>query len=143
MANYPQYKYDGTDSELYQTNLYSGSDADLDNTDPVDATDGYTSNIDLTEKVGCVIDFKFTGSGAVDNLVLKLFKRRNSSWDNDEIAIDEIEVESDGSEDIYHYSINESHGPGNYRFSMQSAGATDTFDIDAQCRYFRYEIATV
>ena len=143
MANYPEYEYDGSDSELYQTNLYGGTDADLDNTVPVNDSDGYTSSIDLTQKTGCVIDFKFDSSGTTDNLILKLFKRRDSSWDGDEIAIDEIEVESDGSEDIYHYSISESHGPGYYRFSLQSAGATDTFDIDVQCRFYRYEIATV
>ncbi|MDY6888148.1 MAG: hypothetical protein SVV88_11010 [Pseudomonadota bacterium] len=142
MANYPEYEYDGSDSELYQTNLYTGTDADLDNTAPVDATDGYTSDIDLTQKTGCVIDFKFDSSGTTDNLVLKLYRRRDSSWDGDEIAIDSITVTSDGTEDIFSYMINESHGPGHYRFSMQSSGATDTFDIDVQCRYYRYEIAT-
>ena len=136
---FTEYEYDAADSELYQTNLYGGSDADLDNTAPVSDSDGYTSNIDLTQKDYCIIDFKFTGSGATDDLILKLFKRRNSTWDGDEIAIDEVNVANDGSEDIYPYTIGPSHGPGHYRFSLQSAGATDTFDIDSQCRYSRYE----
>ena len=142
MATYSQYDYSGSDTELYQTNLYGGTDADLDNTVPVDDTDGYTSNIDLTTNIGAVIDFKFDSSGTTDNLVLKLFKRRNSSWDGDEISISgDIIVESDGTEDIYSYTIDESWGAGHYRFSLQSSGATDTFDIDVQMRTYRYENA--
>jgi hypothetical protein len=139
MANYPEYEYAGSDTELYKTNLYTGSDSDLDNTAPVDDTDGYTSNIDLTQNVGAIVDFKFTGSGSTDDLVLKLFRRRDSSWDGDEIAIDTITVSNDGSEDIFSYHLK---GPGHYRFSMQSEGATDTFDIDVEMRTYRYEIAT-
>ena len=142
MANYPEWEYAGSDTELYSTNLYSGSDADLDNTAPVDDTDGYTANIDLTQKTGAVIMFKFDASGSTDNLSLKLFKRHDSSWDGDEIAIDEVEVDSDGSEDIYTYDILPAMGPGHYRFSMQSSGASDTFDIDVQMRTYRWEIAT-
>jgi len=142
MANYPQRLYDDTDTELYKTNAYGGSDADLDNTTPVNDTDGYTSDINLESKMGMVIDFKFDASGSTDDLVLKLFKRRDNSWDGDEIAVTEVTVDSDGSEDIYHFTIDESFGPGHFRFSMQSAGGTDTFDIDVQGRYYRYEIAT-
>jgi hypothetical protein len=132
------YNYGGSDEELYQTNLYSGSDADLDNTAPVDDTDGYTSGIDLTSKIFAVIDFKFDASGATDDLILKLFRRNDSSWEGDEIAIDEITVSSDGTEDIFSYVIGPSHGPGHYRFSMQSGGASDTFDIDVQMRRVSY-----
>ena len=142
MANYPQRLYDGSDSELYSTNLYGGSDADLDNTAPVDDTDGYTSNIDLTAQLGANIIFKFDANNGTDNLVLKLFRRTDSSWDGDEIAIDEIEVDNDGSEDIFSYLINESFGAGHYRFSMQSSGGSTTFDIDVQMRTWRMEIAT-
>lgn len=143
MANYPEIEYDGSDTELYKTNLYGGSDADLDNTAPVDDTDGYTSNIDLTQKVFITTDFKFTGSGSTDNLVLKLFRRRDSSWDGDEIAIFEKTVSNDGSEDIYSHVINANlWGPGHYRYSMQSSGGVDTFDVDVETRYSRYEIAT-
>lgn len=141
MANYPEYEYGGSDTELYKTNLYGGSDADLDNTAPVSDSDGYTSDIDLTQKVGCVIDFKFTGSGSTDDLVLTLYKRRDSSWDGDEMAIGSWTVDNDGSEDIYPFTIDESFGPGHYRFAMQSSGGTDTFDIDVEARYYRYEIA--
>ena len=142
MANYPEYEYDGSDSELYQTNLYGGTDADLDNTAPVSATDGYTSDIDLTQKIWAVIDFKFDASGTTDDLVLTLYKRRDSSWDGDEISVWSVTVDSDGSEDIYHMTIGPSFGPGHYRFAMQSSGGTDTFDIDVEVRYVRYEVAT-
>lgn len=143
MASYPEIEYDGSDTELYKTNGYSGSDADLDNTTPVDATDGYTSDIDLTQKTGAVIDFKFDGSVGTDDLILKLYRRRDSTWDGDEISILEKTVDSDGSEDIYSFVLDVNmFGPGHYRFSMQSSGGTDTFDIDVEMRLFRYEIAT-
>ena len=142
MANYPEYEYDAADTELYKTNAYSGTDSDLDNTAPVDATDGYTSDIDLTQKIWAAIDFKFDSSGTTDDLVLTLYKRRDSSWDGDEISVWSATVESDGSEDIYHMTIGPSFGPGHYRFAMQSSGGTDTFDIDVEVRYGRYEVAT-
>ncbi len=145
MANYPEYEYDGSDTELYSTGAYSGSDADLDNTAPVDNTDGYTSDIDLTQKIGIVIDFKFSeagGAAGTDDLVLTLYKRRDSTWDGDEIAITSITVPNDGSEDIYSFTIDESFGAGYFRFALQSAGATNTFDINVDSRYYRYEIAT-
>ena len=144
MANYPQLKYDESNTELYATNLYLGTDADLDNTAPVDDTDGYTSTIDLSSKMGAKIAFKFTGSGSTDKLVLKLYTALSSSWDGDEMLIDEIEVDNDGTESIYSYTINalQYEGPGYYRFSMQSEGGTDTFDIIVECRYWRGEIAT-
>jgi len=143
MANYPQISYDGTDTELYKTNLYGGTDADLDNTTPVDDTDGYTSTIDLTAKSGINIDFKFTASGSTDMLILKMFRSRSGSWDNDEVLVQEIEVANDGSEDIKSIVIDAlQSGAGYYRFSMKSEGGTDTFDIDVEGRYWRFQIAT-
>lgn len=141
-ANYPEWELDGTDTELYKTNLYSGSDADLDNTAPVDATDGFTSDITLTQKLGCVIDLKFDASGSTDDLVVKIYKRRESTWDGDEEPISQINYDNDGAETIVNLTLDESFGPGVFRLSMQSAGATDTFDIDVEGRYFRMEIAT-
>ena len=134
------YSYGGSDEELYQTDGYGGSDADIDNDPPVDATDGYTSDIDLTDNVEATVDFKFDSSGTTDNLVLYVFKRRNSSWDGDEIALWTIEVSSDGSEDIYNVNISPAGGwsAGHYRFAMQSSGATDTFEIDVQMRRTKY-----
>ena len=143
MANYPQLIYDAADTEFYKTNLYSGTDADLDNTAPVDDTDGYTSTIDLTAKTGINIDFKFDASGATDNLILKLFRSRSGSWSDDEILMREIEVDNDGAETIKSIIIDAlQSGAGYYRFSMQSEGGTDTFDIDVEGRYWRFQIAT-
>jgi hypothetical protein len=134
-----KFKYAGSSSELYKTNLYGGSDADLDNTAPVDATDGFTSNIDLTADIFANIEFKFDSSGTTDDLILKLFRALTSTHDVDEIAIDEITVPSDGSEDLFSYALGQAHGPGNYRFSMQSSGGTDTFDIHVQTRLSHFE----
>lgn len=134
------YNYDGSDTELYKTNLYGGTDADLDNTAPVDDTDGYTDDIDLTSKIFAAIDFKFDGNNATDDLVLTLFRRRDASWDGDEIAIWSVTVSNDGSEDIYAFELgpHKGFGPGHYRFAMQSAGASTTFDMDAEMRRVDY-----
>ena len=141
-ANYLEWETDGSDTELYKTNLYSGTDADLDNTAPVDATDGFTSDITLTQKLGCVLDLKFDGSGSTDDLVVKIYRSRAGGWDGDEEPISQITYDNDGAETIESLTLDESFGPGVYRLSMQSAGATDTFDIDVEGRYYRMEIAT-
>lgn len=134
------YSYGGSDEELYQTNFYGGADADLDNTAPVNDTDGYTSDIDLTDNMEANIDFKFDGSGATDDLLLTIYGRRDSSWDGDEIEIIPITVPSDGSEDIYNLKLSPTTGwaAGHYRIAMQSSGGTDTFDIDVQMRRTKY-----
>ena len=143
MANYPQLLYDIADTILYQTNLYGGSDADLDNTAPVDDTDGFTQTIDLTSKTGINIDFKFTASGSTDDLVLKLYRRHDSTWNGAEVLLRTIEISNDGTETIYPFTIDAlQDSPGFYRFSMQSAGGTDTIDISVDARYWRFEIAT-
>lgn len=134
------YNYGAVDEELYQTDLYGGTDADLDNTAPVDDADGYTSNIDLTDNMYANINIKFLATGATDDLVLNIFRRRDSSWDGDEIALAPITVDSDGSEDIFNLDLgpHKGFGPGIYRISMQSSGVTDTFDADVQMRRTKY-----
>lgn len=123
--------YDGEDTELYKTDGYSGSDADIDNTEK------FTSDIDLTIQLGAVIDFKFDGTNGTDNITFNLYKRRDSSWDGDEIALSTASDTNDGSEDIYTKTITESLGAGHYRFGMVSAGASTTFEMDAEMRTWR------
>lgn len=134
------YSYGGSDEELYQTNGFGGTDADLDNSAPVSDADGYTSDIDLTDNMEANIDFKFDASGAVDDLLLTIYARRDSSWDGDEIAVLPIIVESDGSEDIFNLKLSPATGwpAGFYRLALQSTGGTDTFDIDIQMRRTKY-----
>jgi len=116
------------DHELYLTDGYSGSDADL------DGTERFTSDIDLTRETGAAVDFKFDASGATDDLVISLYQTIQSSWDGDEIAIWTGTVDSDGTEDIYTFSILPSYGAGHYRFGMVRSGTTDTFEMDAEMR---------
>ncbi len=125
------YLYDKIDIELYRTDGYGGSDTDLDD------TERFTDNIDLTVNLGANVDFKFTGSGSTDDLVLSLYERRDASWGNSEIAIWNAAVNSDGTESIYSFTIGGSYGAGHYRFGMKSTGATDTFEIDAEMRQWR------
>jgi len=123
--------YDQEDTQLYQTNLYSGTNADIANVEL------FAGDIDLTIMLGAAIDFRFTASGAVDDLELALYKRRDNDWDDDEIAVWSVTIASDGTEDIYHFTIDPTYGAGHYRFGMASSGGTDTFDMDAQMRRWR------
>lgn len=122
--------YDPTDTELYKTNLYSGSDSDI------GGTQLYTSDIYLSDEDGANVDFKFDCSGTTDNLKLYLYRRRDASWDGDEKAIWSTTVTSDGSEDIYTFSLS-GYGRAHYRFGMVRTGSTDTFDIDVEMRKYR------
>ena len=122
------------DHELYSTDGYSGSDADI------DGTERFTSDIDLTRETGAAVDFTFDASGATDDLVISLYKTVQSSWDGDEIAIYSTTVDSDNSEDIFHFDITKSYGAGHYRFGMVRSGTTDTFDINVEMR--RYHDST-
>ena len=123
--------YDETDTRLYKTDGYGGSNADVDN------IERYTDDIDLTVATGTAVDFKFAGSGSTDNFILYLYKRRNSIWDGNEIALWSVTITNDGSEDTYHFTIDESYGAGHFRFGMKSLGSTDTFEVDVEMRRWR------
>jgi len=123
--------YDKTDTELYKTDGYGGINNDLDD------TECYTADIDLTVNIGAAIDFKFSGSGNTDDLVLSLYKRRDENWDGDEISLWNATVTNGGSDYVYHFTIDCSYGAGHFRFGMKSSGSTDTFDMDAEMRGWR------
>ena len=123
--------YEDDDVTLYETDGYSGEDAD------VGATIVFTEDIDLTEKKAIAVDFKFDGNNATDDLIIYLFKRRDDSWDDDEIAVWSATVDNNGSEDIYHFTIDESYGAGHFRFGLKSSGATTTFDCEIKGRYYQ------
>jgi len=125
------YLYDKSDTELYKTDEYGGNDAD------VSVTERFTGDIALTMNLGSSIDFRFTGNGTTDNLVLSLYKRRDTNWDGSEIAIWNATINNDGSESTYNFTIDISYGAGNYRFGIKSSGSTDTFDVDVEMRQWR------
>jgi hypothetical protein len=136
MANYPQYEYDGSSSSIYRTNGYGGSDPD------VDATQRFTADIDLTQKVFAVCELTFDGSGATDDLRVCLYRSLDDSWDGDELEILSLAIDSDGSEDLWTMTLGPDFGPGHYRCGLRSTGSTDTFEVDFNVRFARYEIAT-
>ena len=124
---------------IYKTNYYGGNCADLDNTTPVNKLDGYSSIIDLTEDIYATLKFRFKPSGATDNVVVKLYKDDDGIFDGSEVAIDTQTVVSGAStEKEYTYTLNANNGPGYYRFSMQSSGGTNTFDMIARCTRYKY-----
>jgi hypothetical protein len=132
MARKQSIYYDSTDLDIYQTDGYSGSHTDVDN------TERFTDDIDLTVNKGAVIDFTFDGDNATDDLTIKIYKRRDSSWTGNEIAWKSaLTVSNDGSEDLYTYTIPPDYGAGHYRFGLASAGATTTFEIDCSVRTWR------
>jgi hypothetical protein len=136
MANYPQYSYDGSTTNLYRTNLYSGTDPD------VGGTQQFCADLDLTQKLFAVCELKFDASGSTDDLRVSLYRRLDSSWDGDELEILAATIDSDGSEDLWSFTIGPDFGPGHYRLGLKSTGATDTFDVDLNARFARYEVAT-
>lgn len=136
MANYPQYQYDGSSTNIYRTNAYSGSDAD------VDSTLRFTADIDLTQKVFAVCELKLDASGTTDDLKLSLYRSLDNAWDGDELEILSITIDSDGSEDLWSMTLGPDFGPGHYRFGLKSSGSTDTFEIDFNIRLARFEIVT-
>ena len=134
------WQYESNDVNVYRTDGYNDPDGVAGTDADIDSTERFTDDIDLSGYEVAVIDFKFDASGATDDLTLSLYKRRDSSWDGDEIAIWSAVVPSDGSEDIYNFTITKSYGPGHYRFGMVS-GATDTFEMEATLRYARVTIS--
>ena len=124
--------YDTGDRELYLTDGYSGTDTDIDN------TERFGDDIDLTVNTEAAVDFKFDGSDATDDLVLTIYKRRDSSWTgNEDSWRDALTVANDGTETEYHYTITKECGAGHYRWGMKSAGSTTTFEMDSQVRTSR------
>lgn len=136
MPNFPQYQYDGSSTSLYRTNAYSG-------TDPiVGVTERFTVDIDLTQKVFAVCQLKFDAGGPADDLKVSLYRSLDGSWDGDELPILSIVIDSDGSEDLWSFTIGPDLGPGHYHFGLRSSGTTDTFDVSLAARFARYELAT-
>lgn len=129
------------EQELYQTDAFSGTDADLDNTAPVDETDGYTSDIVLTDDMIAALSFEFLGNNSTDDLVLTLFKRVKSTWTDNEIALWSVTISNDGSQDVYtgmEIGEHRGFGPGTYRVAMQSSDSNTTFDMDALMTRTKY-----
>lgn len=130
-VNGAQWTYGATDEELYKTDGNGGTDADINDTEK------YTSDIDLTVSRGATIIIEFDGSCATDDLIVSLYARQNDSWDGDEVAQSSVTMTNDGSEDIYTLNITPAYGAGHYRIGLLSAGATTTFEIDAEMRRYK------
>lgn len=129
MADKESYLIDPDDTNIYKTDGYGGSHTDVDN------TERFTDDIDLSVNTGAVVDFLYDGSDGTDDLVLTLYKRRNSSWAGNEHAWKSaITVDSDGTEKTYSYTIPGLYDVGHYRFGMKSDGAATTFEIQVDYR---------
>lgn len=132
MPKHTSWLYDDSDTNVYKTDGYSGSHTDIDN------TERFTDDLDLTVSQGAQVDFKFDGTNGTDDLTIKIYKRRDSSWTGAEIAWKSaLSVSSDGTEDTYHYTIPADYGPGHYRFGIASTGATTTFEMQVDYRASR------
>lgn len=125
--------YDAADTVIFRTTGYGGIST------PLTATEQFTPTIDLTGKENVKIEFKFDASGNTDNLTLSLYTSLDgdpAGWTGNEIAVWSTNVSNDGNEHEYYFTIGDSWGAGYYRFGMQSAGGTDTFQIQVRVRYF-------
>jgi hypothetical protein len=136
MSNTVQYQYDASSTNLYRTNTYSGTDPD------VDATMRFSADIDLTEKMFAVCELKFDAASTVGDLIVTLYRRLDSSWDGDELEILRTTIDSDGSEDLWSITLGPDFGPGHYRFGLRSTSENDSFDVDLNARFAKFQIAT-
>lgn len=135
-----QWLYDETDAVIFQSVGYGGVNG------PLTATEQFTPTINLTEKKNAKLEFKFDATGATDNLTLSLYTSNDgdpAGWTGNEIAVWSTNIANDGNEHEYSFTIDDSWGAGYYRFGMQSAGATDTFQIQVAIRYFDDVFTTV
>jgi hypothetical protein len=127
------FSYDGEDTDLFATDAYGGSK------DDVDGTEQYSVDIDLTQRPGITVNCKFAeiGGDSNDNLLVKIYRRTDSSWDGDEVAEKTVVCTNDGSEDIKSIVISSrASGYGHYRLGNVRDGSTDTFDVEEVGRFW-------
>jgi hypothetical protein len=125
------YTYSALTEIIYRTDLYGGSDAD------VAGTELFSTNIDLTSELYANVTFKHVCSGNTDDLLINLYRRHDAAWSGNElIVIDQITLSNLGTGVVgeYNYMVAPNTGPGHYRFSVTSSGATDTFDVEIGMR---------
>ncbi len=135
-----RWSYDATDDVIFQSVGYGGVNG------PLTATEQYIPTIDLSARKNAKLEFKFDATGNTDQLTLSLYTSNDgdpAGWTGNEIAVWTGNVANDGAEHEYSFTIDDSWGAGYFRFGMQSAGATDTFQMQVSLRYFDDALVTV
>lgn len=139
-----EYK-DRVPTVLYKTIAYGGTDTLLDNTTPVSSTDGFTQDILLIDDTNVNITFRYiTTVDATDYPVFKLYTRDDPVWEigkDDNIYTMNPTNPGAGNTGIKVYRLfARIHGPGYYRWSLQSSGGTDKFNCLVTVRYWSNKI---
>lgn len=127
------YDYDNQDTNIYKTSGYGG----VYNT--INDIERYTDDIDLSVYTGCGCDVKYLANNSTDDLVLSIYKRRDSSWTGNELSWKQsITISNDGLAHEYHYTIPEEYRAGHYRLGIKSSSTNTTFDVMVNIRRWRY-----
>ncbi|MBN1508736.1 MAG: hypothetical protein JW955_17945 [Sedimentisphaerales bacterium] len=134
MSNILQYAYDASSTNLYRTDAYSGADPD------VGTTMRFSADLDLTESLFAICEIKFDAANVVGDLIVTLYRRLDGSWDGDELEILRTTIDSDGSEDLWSIALGPDFGPGHYRFGLLCSSENDSFDVDLNARFARFQI---
>jgi len=129
---------------LYQTDAYGGTDADVSNSEVFTNASGFSIDLlsDFSEKeagISAIVTMKVketSGSGSTDNFKFHLYRRHDNLWTGNEIAVDADVYDAIPGAGVtieYPYNVGldaTKGGPGHYRIGMESAGATDDFDVE-------------
>lgn len=123
----------GSETHIYQTNLYGGGDADV-------TTIVYTDNVDLETNgyEGAVINVKFDGDNATDDLIVTVLSSMSSSHDTDEVSVNYFVLENDGTEMIYTFIVKDL---AHFYLGLYRSGTSTTFDVDVSYRAWRWTVA--
>jgi hypothetical protein len=120
------------DIELYK-NHDGGSDPD------VDDTEQYGKTIYLGRYDTITIDNKFAeniGTSGTDQLLARIYRRRNPNWEGDEALIKEVDCgNTSGTKSIIIDATKS--GPGYYRIGNLVNGTTNHFNVNQQGRMGR------
>jgi hypothetical protein len=101
------------------------------------ATNIYTSEIDLTGYAGAKVSIKFDGDNPTNDLIVEIQAHIEAFTAGDHKPIYKREYENDGTEDYETIDITPAHGAGIYRIRLQSTGAVTTFTVLVEMRRYK------
>jgi hypothetical protein len=128
-----KYKYDASDTIIYQTDLYGGVDADI-----ISATPVFSLVIDQSENMWTNFQFKVDPSASTVPLKLELFRSLTNTFDGDEVHVLQLNSFQSATEIILSFMLTPSYGPGFYRWGF-SRSSVVSFDLDARYRQSHME----
>ena len=122
------------EANIYQTDGYTGSDADI------DGTERFTSDIDLETSgyEGVQVHIKYDASGTTDNLVCAVYGSLDGTNYSD-FPIKSIVFDNNaGVETEVSFILKDYQ---HFRIGFVRSGSTDTFELDCDVTYWKWNAA--